>query len=77
MTLSYSCLHAVKYSWLILQIVGGANLKYYENETANPSGCQVDNEWVDLDTDLYHWTKALRPVQVRIGCGYGNYTGNF
>ncbi|KAF3436297.1 hypothetical protein FNV43_RR23389 [Rhamnella rubrinervis] len=46
-----------------LYIVGGTNLKYYENESASSFGCQVDNDWVDLDTDLYHWTKALRPVQ--------------
>lgn len=21
-------------------------------------------DWLELDTDLYHWTKSLRPVQV-------------
>lgn len=54
------------------QIVGGTNLSYYENESASTYGSQVETDWVDLDTDLYHWTKALRPVQVRISCGYRN-----
>ncbi|KAH7517215.1 hypothetical protein FEM48_Zijuj09G0039100 [Ziziphus jujuba var. spinosa] len=46
-----------------IQIVGGTNLIYYENENASTYGSQVETDWVDLDTDLYHWTKALRPVQ--------------
>lgn len=25
-------------------------------------------DWVDLESDLHHWTKALRPVQVGIRC---------
>ena len=33
------------------------------------SGNAVDSfeeeyDWADLETDLYHWTKTLRPVQV-------------
>ncbi|KAH1258296.1 DAR GTPase 3, chloroplastic [Glycine max] len=40
----------------------------YGNSNSNNlfDGCQGQSDlWSELDTDLYHWTKALRPVQVR------------
>nr|XP_004290652.2 PREDICTED: mitochondrial ribosome-associated GTPase 1 [Fragaria vesca subsp. vesca] len=43
-----------------IQIVGGRNPTWYENGNANDA---FEDDWYDLDTDLYHWTKALRPVQ--------------
>ncbi|XP_062143873.1 DAR GTPase 3, chloroplastic [Alnus glutinosa] len=47
-----------------IQIVGGKTPSWYENGNANSKdGCQGESDWVDLDADLYHWTKALRPVQ--------------
>ena len=52
----------------ILQIVGGNTPSWYENGNGNPNstldGSQIESDWVDLDADLYYWTKALRPVQV-------------
>lgn len=36
------------------------------------STLDVDSEefdWAELERDLYHWTKVLRPVQVGIRCG--------
>lgn len=49
----------------ILQIVGEKTPSWYENGNANSKdGCQGEGDWVDLEADLYHWTKALRPVQV-------------
>ncbi|KHN19897.1 Ribosome biogenesis GTPase A [Glycine soja] len=38
----------------------------YGNSNSNNlfDGCQGQSDlWSELDTDLYHWTKALRPVQ--------------
>ncbi|KAK9281802.1 hypothetical protein L1049_004708 [Liquidambar formosana] len=50
-----------------IQIVGGKTPSWYGNGNANPSGtsegCQGEIDWIDLDADLYHWTKTLRPVQ--------------
>ncbi|KAI7739494.1 hypothetical protein M8C21_009541, partial [Ambrosia artemisiifolia] len=48
-------------------IVGGNNASWYGNGNMN-SGNAVDSfeeeyDWADLETDLYHWTKSLRPVQ--------------
>lgn len=54
----------------MLQIVGVRGPSWSENGIANPNsntfdGCEGENNlWSELDTDLYHWTKALRPVQV-------------
>ena len=39
------------------------------------STLDVDSEefnWAELERDLYHWTKVLRPVQVGIRCGLNN-----
>lgn len=48
-----------------LQIVGGKVPSWHENGNANSEdGCHGESDWVELDADLYHWTKALRPVQV-------------
>ncbi|KAL5545673.1 hypothetical protein UlMin_005360 [Ulmus minor] len=46
-----------------IQIVGGKNPSWYGDDILNSNGSQLESTWVDLDTDLYHWTKALRPVQ--------------
>ncbi|KAK9945303.1 hypothetical protein M0R45_010825 [Rubus argutus] len=46
-----------------IQIVGGGNRTWYENGNASSNGLEIEDDWYDLDTDLYHWTKALRPVQ--------------
>nr|AFK40224.1 unknown [Lotus japonicus] len=52
-----------------IQIVGLRGPSWSENGIANPNsntfdGCEGENNlWSELDTDLYHWTKALRPVQ--------------
>lgn len=48
----------------ILQIVGGKNSGFHVNEGLDSYGSRVETDWVDLDNDLHHWTKALRPVQV-------------
>jgi hypothetical protein len=46
-------------SFFMLQIIGNNTYDGNQGET---------NLWTDLDTDLYHWTKVLRPVQVFIMC---------
>ncbi|TKY62449.1 DAR GTPase 3 [Spatholobus suberectus] len=52
-----------------IQIIGVSGPGWRDNGYGNPSsnlfdGCQGESDhWSDLDTDLYHWTKALRPVQ--------------
>ncbi|BFG41269.1 hypothetical protein CerSpe_275430 [Prunus speciosa] len=48
-----------------IQIVGGGRSpSWYENGNGNLDGFQgEDDDWCDLDTELYHWTKQLRPVQ--------------
>ncbi|CAL5357512.1 unnamed protein product [Camellia sinensis] len=50
-----------------IQIVGGKNPGWYGNGGSNSSDPfdvnEGENYWVDLDADLYHWTKSLRPVQ--------------
>ncbi|KAA8550868.1 hypothetical protein F0562_002552 [Nyssa sinensis] len=50
-----------------IQIVGGKTLGLYGNGSSNSSNtlevCHGENDWIDLDADLYHWTKTLRPVQ--------------
>ncbi|KAL7226634.1 hypothetical protein ACSBR1_021682 [Camellia fascicularis] len=51
-----------------IQIVGGKNPGWYGNGGSNSSDPfdvnEGENYWVDLDADLYHWTKSLRPVQM-------------
>ncbi|KAF7818323.1 DAR GTPase 3, chloroplastic [Senna tora] len=47
-------------------IAGVKSPTWRENGHANSNafdGCQGEINWNDLDTDLYHWTKAIRPVQ--------------
>jgi len=54
-----------------MQIIGVGGPSWRDNGYGNPSGNLFDgfqeesDHWSDLDTDLYHWTKTLRPVQVR------------
>lgn len=53
----------------MLQIIGvKGSPGWGENGYANPSNNTVGETdlWTDLETDLYHWTKTLRPVQVSI-----------
>ncbi|XP_057963700.1 DAR GTPase 3, chloroplastic isoform X2 [Malania oleifera] len=51
----------------IIQIVGEKYPTLYRNgnDSANKrfEGSQGETDWIDLDADLYYWTKALRPVQ--------------
>lgn len=52
-----------------LQIVGVKGSSFCENVNRNRNifdafQRETDDHWTDLDTDLYHWTKPLRPVQV-------------
>ncbi|KAJ0797079.1 putative GTP-binding protein, ribosome biogenesis [Helianthus annuus] len=50
-----------------IQIVGGNNASWYGNGNMSSSNAtesfEEEYEWADLETDLYHWTKTLRPVQ--------------
>ncbi|KAI9081655.1 hypothetical protein K1719_036391 [Acacia pycnantha] len=49
-----------------IQIVGVKNPSWQENGYANSNtfhGDQGESTWADLDADLYHWIKAIRPVQ--------------
>ncbi|KAJ9547709.1 hypothetical protein OSB04_020252 [Centaurea solstitialis] len=50
-----------------IQIVGGKNASWYKDGVMNSSNrvdCLEDGyDWADLENDLYHWTKSLRPVQ--------------
>ncbi|KAK1559052.1 hypothetical protein Q3G72_010062 [Acer saccharum] len=48
-----------------IQIVGGKNLTWHGNSNSNGGfeDYQEESDWVDLDADLYYWTKPLRPVQ--------------
>ncbi|TQD85946.1 hypothetical protein C1H46_028492 [Malus baccata] len=48
------------------RIVGGGRApSWYENGGANLDGFREgeDDDWCDLDAELYHWTRQLRPVQ--------------
>lgn len=42
----------------IIQVVGGSPPTWRENENWNSN-----TDWVELDADLNHWSKGLRPVQ--------------
>uniref|UniRef100_A0A1D1YXG0 Ribosome biogenesis GTPase A n=1 Tax=Anthurium amnicola TaxID=1678845 RepID=A0A1D1YXG0_9ARAE len=49
-------------------IAGGLSLSLYQNEKSNLLGCveedhQDGSGWNELDRELYHWTKPLRPIQ--------------
>lgn len=50
-----------------IQIVGGRNPSRYNNGNLLSSnifeGREEEFDWIDLEADLYHWTKGLRPVQ--------------
>ncbi|XP_010256314.1 PREDICTED: DAR GTPase 3, chloroplastic [Nelumbo nucifera] len=50
-----------------IQIVDGKVPGWYHDKNANSSntfeGYQGESDWIDLDAELYHWTKPLRPVQ--------------
>lgn len=52
-----------------LQIGGGKAPSWDEKPSADiytsiSGDRHGENDWVDLESDLYHWTKSLRPVQV-------------
>ncbi|KAJ8748361.1 hypothetical protein K2173_002998 [Erythroxylum novogranatense] len=51
----------------VIQLVGRRTPSLYESGNANLDialdGYGGDFDWVDLDSDLYYWTKELRPVQ--------------
>ncbi|KAI3741870.1 hypothetical protein L1987_59548 [Smallanthus sonchifolius] len=50
-----------------IQIVGGKTASWYGNGNMDSSNAidsfEEEYDWADLETDLYHWTKTLRPVQ--------------
>ncbi|ESW34421.1 hypothetical protein PHAVU_001G151200 [Phaseolus vulgaris] len=52
-----------------IQIIGVGGPSWRDNGYGNPNGnlfdgCQAESDlWSDINTDLYHWTKTLRPVQ--------------
>ncbi|CAH9112407.1 unnamed protein product [Cuscuta europaea] len=50
-----------------IQIVGGKTNGVLLNESAKfcstSEGCQKKYDWNDMETELYYWTKQLRPVQ--------------
>nr|GEV44147.1 DAR GTPase 3, chloroplastic [Tanacetum cinerariifolium] len=58
--------------WVVLllriQIVGGKNASWHgivDTSSSNAIGGYEDEyDWDDRETDLYHWTKTLRPIQV-------------
>lgn len=67
----YSLLQEITYSESI-QVVGWKGA----GESGNGSlklgndfeGFQEEYDWNDVEADLYHWTKTLRPVQVCTRC---------
>ncbi|KAJ4962368.1 hypothetical protein NE237_022307 [Protea cynaroides] len=50
-----------------IQIAGGKASRWSQREGSHSRNILESSEgkidWTDLDTDLYHWTKPLRPVQ--------------
>ena len=64
----------MKLRTIVLQIVGGKNASWYGNVGTSSStaigGYEDEYDWADLETDLYHWTKTLRPVQVLLRSGF-------
>ncbi|CAK9147061.1 unnamed protein product [Ilex paraguariensis] len=50
-----------------IQIVGEKSPGWYGNGSSITrdtfEGCQVEYDWNEIEDDLYHWTKTLRPVQ--------------
>lgn len=51
----------------VIQVVGGNTLKWRSEESLRScdslESTQQEYDWSDLENDLYHWTKQLRPVQ--------------
>ncbi|XP_039013850.1 DAR GTPase 3, chloroplastic isoform X2 [Hibiscus syriacus] len=45
-----------------IQIVGGKTPTWRENGSVNDS-VEDEIDWVEIDSDLQYWTRALRPVQ--------------
>ncbi|KAF9682882.1 hypothetical protein SADUNF_Sadunf05G0154200 [Salix dunnii] len=45
-----------------IQIVGGRNTPSWQGSGNDVYG-GGETDWIDFETDLYHWTKPLRPVQ--------------
>lgn len=62
-----------------MQIVGGRNGNLSWPGNGNPdfggvsAGDREEMDWVDLDADLVHWTKSLRPIQVYKSCRELNF----
>ncbi|WOG94841.1 hypothetical protein DCAR_0314138 [Daucus carota subsp. sativus] len=65
--LSTVCAASPTHPTSTIQIVGGNTPGWYGNSNLHFSDTFNNHEdefdWVDLDNELYHWTKALRPVQ--------------
>ncbi|KAK9079944.1 hypothetical protein SSX86_001619 [Deinandra increscens subsp. villosa] len=51
----------------LFQIVGGKTANWYGNGNMSSSNAadsfEEEYDWADIEADLYHWTKTLRPVQ--------------
>lgn len=48
-----------------IQVVGGKSPSWYKiaDSSSIYEDTRVESDWIDLQNDLYHWTKTLRPVQ--------------
>uniref|UniRef100_A0A6M2F0Q7 G domain-containing protein n=1 Tax=Populus davidiana TaxID=266767 RepID=A0A6M2F0Q7_9ROSI len=46
-----------------IQIVGGKSTPSWQGSGNDVCGGGEETDWYDFETDLYHWTKPLRPVQ--------------
>ncbi|GFP81998.1 ribosome biogenesis GTPase a [Phtheirospermum japonicum] len=68
-TVSTECFEKLRFIFLknTLQIVGGKNYGWNGMESSRMGNIlEIDPEefdWVELESDLHHWTKVLRPVQ--------------
>ncbi|KAJ6920466.1 hypothetical protein NC651_014146 [Populus alba x Populus x berolinensis] len=47
----------------IKKIVGGKSTPSWQGSGNDVCGGGEETDWYDFETDLYHWTKPLRPVQ--------------
>lgn len=68
----------------MLQISGRTSLHWFQKEKINLSkhvneSFHEEGDWENLDADVYHWTRSLRPVQVQKSCGFAEviYDGIF
>lgn len=43
--------------------MGGKTPTWRENQDVN-GAVEDEIDWAEMDADLHHWTRALRPIQV-------------